>query len=555
MSDVPGTMDENLRWPRGKSPTGPIHFGGGPAEPAFTALTRYPIPPGRGRWRFVLVNRRFTASGPIDPYVVTELPFARSRRLEQAWNTPARLTFTLNAGDPAASLIEEFRQDVIAFRWNDLTGADVAVFRGPVTAALDTLTEQSATINLTCQDYLAVLQRRLLTVSASYAAYDQDLIVSNLLANATTYARTSTPLPSGTPFGAASYLPLLYSINAPNGSSRPTYSGRYRDRAYTANSRIGELIDNLAKVIDGFDYAVVPNQTLTGGDWLRIYYPYQGVERSDVVLQYGSTVSGLTRNITSGDYANYVRVVGDSAEGKGAFTGNIHGFDPPGAHPAGGYYIRASGGPFVQSGAGQTQFRVNPPSGPLLPQYASADGGYADLFVAAGTWDPLGGPGTYTISCSLVSGGTVQGTGQFFVGNYDSGQLFAEAWNTDAMDAGIRAGPWMMPDSAPDVSIPATLQEQADGDLALYGMPVPSYSLTMRPDVYLWGYPNMGDVVPLIIQAGRLNVNTMARVVGITYDIGDDGQEDVVLAVGRPDTTLANLFTSTDTTVAALARR
>ena len=56
----------------------------------------------------------------------------------------------------------------------------------------------------------------------------------------------------------------------------------------------------------------------------------------------------------------------------------------------------------------------------------------------------------------------------------------------------------------------------------------------------------MGDVVPLIIQSGRLNVNTTIRVVGITYDIGDDGQEDVTLTLGRPDTTLFDIFTAAD---------
>ena len=39
----------------------------------------------------------------------------------------------------------------------------------------------------------------------------------------------------------------------------------------------------------------------------------------------------------------------------------------------------------------------------------------------------------------------------------------------------------------------------------------------------------MGDIVPLVIQTGRLNVNTTIRVLGIAYDIGDDGQEDVDL--------------------------
>jgi hypothetical protein len=61
--------------------------------------------------------------------------------------------------------------------------------------------------------------------------------------------------------------------------------------------------------------------------------------------------------------------------------------------------------------------------------------------------------------------------------------------------------------------------------------------------------------VPLIIHSGRLNVNTTIRIVGLTYDIGDDGQEDVSLVLGRPDTTIADIFGSTDRDVNALARR
>jgi hypothetical protein len=65
----------------------------------------------------------------------------------------------------------------------------------------------------------------------------------------------------------------------------------------------------------------------------------------------------------------------------------------------------------------------------------------------------------------------------------------------------------------------------------------------------------MGDAVPLYINEGRLAVNTTVRVVGITYGIGEDGQEDVELTVGRPPATLAKILSGPDKDIDALARR
>jgi hypothetical protein len=83
----------------------------------------------------------------------------------------------------------------------------------------------------------------------------------------------------------------------------------------------------------------------------------------------------------------------------------------------------------------------------------------------------------------------------------------------------------------------------------------PTYTLGLRPGTYTYGNPNMGDSVPLIINEGRLAVNTTIRVTGITYDIGDDGQEDVTLTVGRPPVTLARLLAAGDRNIDQLARR
>ena len=116
-------------------------------------------------------------------------------------------------------------------------------------------------------------------------------------------------------------------------------------------------------------------------------------------------------------------------------------------------------------------------------------------------------------------------------------------------------GLWQNVENASDVSVQATLDQKAAGDLAYQGVLTPTYTLGLRPGTYTYGNPNMGDSVPLIINEGRLAVNTTVRVVGITYDIGDDGQEDITLTVGRPPVTLARLLAAGDRNIDQLARR
>jgi hypothetical protein len=69
------------------------------------------------------------------------------------------------------------------------------------------------------------------------------------------------------------------------------------------------------------------------------------------------------------------------------------------------------------------------------------------------------------------------------------------------------------------------------------------------------GFPNMGDTVTLRVQSGRLNVNTQVRVVGITYDISDDGAEDIQLVVGQPAVSFLKTLTPLRRDINALARR
>jgi len=135
-------------------------------------------------------------------------------------------------------------------------------------------------------------------------------------------------------------------------------------------------------------------------------------------------------------------------------------------------------------------------------------------------------------------------------------QMIAEAWNADANDVGrIPVGLWAAADSQSDVKVAATLKQKADGDLALQGVLVPSYSLTLRPGWYRPGFPAIGDTVPLVVKSGRLDVSATVRVIGLNYSISDDATEDVEVAVARPALTLTALFTKTRRDVDALARR
>jgi hypothetical protein len=411
------------------------------------------VPADRERWRLTVHRRDFAAAAYARATGITELVDARSRRLELALNTPATLTFTIDGHSPSAGFIQELTTEVMAWRWDPELAADRLMFRGVVTASEDVVSETTHSVNFTVYSYLAVLSRRYLTNATDWTqtGRDQDDWVGDLLAKAV--AVTSS---GGTSLAPGSHLPLVLELANPDGTVRSTKSGRLRDRTYQGQQPIGTAITDLGACLDGFDTDVRPAADSDGTDYLRIYYPSQGVSRRDVVLAYGSSVAGFTRSVNSADlgYANYVRTIGDSGGTEGA------------------------------------------------------------------------------------------------------PQLWAERSNADANDVGrIPVGLWMAATSESDVKVKQTLQEKADGVLEDAGVLVPSYSLTLRPGWYRPDTPAMGDTVPLVISSGRLHVSATVRVQAIRFAIGDDGQEDVELDVGRPRLTLSALFRQTKRDVDALARR
>jgi hypothetical protein len=425
----------------------------------------YPVPTGRGRWRLTLHRRGF-APNTYDQTQLLELGSARSRTLVRQWDTAAELRFTMDGRSPDCAAVAELQHSVFAWRWDDQTGADVCVFRGVIDHTEDQLSEQAHTVNFVAHDFLALLGRRILVgaTPVNYNTVDQDQITAALVA-----AAGGGPTPTA-PYAPGSNLPIGVVLVGGDGVSTRTVSGVARIRSYMGGASIGTLIDQLAKVSGGFDYDVVPepaaadtlamidgNGTISnlgaGRDALRVFYPAQGITRTDMLFLYGGNVAAVTRTVNSGDYANYVRSLGNN-----------------------------------------------------------------------GSSDP------------------------------NAAQLFSGQANSDA--SGVTVGWWPSADNAPsDVNQQATLDQRAAGLLAINGVLVPAYTLTMRPGTYSWGFPNMGDTVPLVITSGRLQVNTTVRVVGLTWTIGDDGQEDMAVTVGRPTTSLGDLLARTNTAVNALARR
>ena len=134
--------------------------------------------------------------------------------------------------------------------------------------------------------------------------------------------------------------------------------------------------------------------------------------------------------------------------------------------------------------------------------------------------------------------------------------MYSEAWQPSANDIGVTpVGVWQDVENASDVSIQSTLDQAAAGYLNLYGVLVPSYTLTLRPGTYAEGWLQMGDTVPLVVQSGRLDVVSSVRIVGMSFDISEDGPEVVTLTVGRPPTSLVDLLNAGAADVNTLARR
>lgn len=101
------------------------------------------------------------------------------------------------------------------------------------------------------------------------------------------------------------------------------------------------------------------------------------------------------------------------------------------------------------------------------------------------------------------------------------------------LDGLVRQGRWEKTFSDPDLTNLERLAFRADRLLSDVQVLQPTYTLTLKPGMWdgpagLW----VGDVCPIRIKAGRLDVDTQLLVTALTFDVGDDGDETVTVSCG-----------------------
>lgn len=104
-----------------------------------------------------------------------------------------------------------------------------------------------------------------------------------------------------------------------------------------------------------------------------------------------------------------------------------------------------------------------------------------------------------------------------------------------AVDNSVQVtGRWERTQSETDNTNQSKLVEQANGDFNEAQRLIPSYTVTLVPGS--WGGPQdmwVGDTVILLVDSGRINVNTTYRVLEISVGINQEGLEDVTVALAR----------------------
>jgi hypothetical protein len=175
--------------------------------------------------------------------------------------------------------INEIATDYLVYRNEEF------LFRGRIHYGQDNLGQKKHTVNFSAIDYRGLLDRRIIWNDLTYTNIDQSQIAWNLIAHSQTR-------PGGT-------------LGITRGSGQST--GRLRTRPYERGQNVGTLIQQLSEVIDGFEYEVSPELEF------NLFYPQRGSEK-DFVLDYGGTVSNISRTVSSADFANVIGGSGDSGD-------------------------------------------------------------------------------------------------------------------------------------------------------------------------------------------------------------------------------------------------
>lgn len=228
-------------------------------------------------WQFI--------AGPASGGHELALTEAKDRKLRIKLTEPSECSFTLDGRHSQASQIDELATDIHVLHQPDDRPARI-LYRGRVGATSDSLNADTHTMSVATLDYRAVLNRRILWSDSTlqWLATDQADIARGLLAQTQNRAGGDLGVDPGT-----------------------NTTGVARDRTYEAGDSIGEKIQELSQVLNGFEWDIEP--TSASGLALRIYYSSRGVDRG-VLLEYGGMVTSLQRQVDPSEYANAIRMTG-----------------------------------------------------------------------------------------------------------------------------------------------------------------------------------------------------------------------------------------------------
>ena len=132
------------------------------------------------------------------------------------------------------------------------------------------------------------------------------------------------------------------------------------------------------------------------------------------------------------------------------------------------------------------------------------------------------------------------------------GEAFGAGWNDPVNHP---EGAWMTEQSQSSVTDATTCLQNSQGMIAQYGAVLPSYSLTLTPGRWSPDDCWLGDTVRLIVNSGRLSVDTSQRVVGVAVTVDDNGTESVTLTTGQPPPSANALMRQIDRRLSSLERR
>jgi len=233
--------------------------------------------------------------------MVGELSEARSRKAHFDLYGPATAEFVIDGRSAQCAQIQELSQDVVLYRWNRITGAYEVFFRGPIGHSEDSISETTHTVTFQAADYRAMMARTVLGGPLTWTATEQFVIAQGLQRCAAGYYTT------GPPWDIGVAAPALLN---PDGTGLAA-TGTTRDRSYTGAEKQGDMIDELSKVIGGFDWGCDPIDPAqypagTAAAQMYVWFPRRGVTKS-FVAEYGATVASLSRTVDSTRFANWVR--------------------------------------------------------------------------------------------------------------------------------------------------------------------------------------------------------------------------------------------------------